>query len=148
MSKRSRRPKPARSTSRRSSRRSPVRASSRREREPDLMAGVAEALAADDPLPLLGLASTLLSAFDDGPSLRRPHEPALPTRDDLWQTFFDVDLIETSGLLAPTPRLAGEQMFRHRVRREIGSRAHVLPRWLLAMEQAEPVDDVFVMRHV
>ena len=112
------------------------------------MAGVAEALAADDPLPLLGLASTLLSAFDDGPSLGRPHEPALPPRDDLWQTFFDVDLIETSALLAAIAGLAGDEMLRHRVRREIGSRAHVLPRWLLAMDQAEPVDDVFVMRHV
>src|SRR3954465_7303706 len=148
MSKRLRRPKPARSMSRRSSRRSPVRASSRGDREPDLMAGVAEALAADDPLPLLGLASTLLSALDDGPSLGRPHEPALPPRDDLLQTFFDVDLIETSALLAAIAGLAGDEMLRHGVLREVGSRGLVLPRWLLAMEQAEPVDDVFVMRHV
>ena len=68
------------------------------------MAGVAEALAADDPLPLLGLASTLLSAFDDGPSLGWPHEPALPTRDDLWQTFFDrVDPVNYDRLVVMKP---------------------------------------------
>ena len=112
------------------------------------MAGVADALAADEPLPILGLASTLLSAFDDGPSLGRPQESALPPPDDLWQSLFAADLIETSALLAGISGLAGDEMLRHRVRREIGSRAHVLPRWLLAMEEAEPVDGVFELRHV
>jgi hypothetical protein len=112
------------------------------------MAGVVDALAADDPLPILALASTLLSAFDRGPSLGQPRESGLPPRDDVLQTFFDVDLVETSALLAAVAGLAGDEMLRHRVRREIGSRAHVLPRWLLAMDEAEPVDDVFEISHV
>jgi hypothetical protein len=112
------------------------------------MEAVAAALATDDPLPLLSLASTLLSAFEDRPSLGRPQESALPPRDEVLQTFFDAPLVETSALLAAVAGLAGDEMLRHRVRREIGSRAHVLPRWLLAMDEAEPVDGVFQMRHV
>lgn len=112
------------------------------------MTGIAEALAQDEPLPLLGLASTLLSAFDERPSIGARPEPRLPPRDEVLQTFFDVDLVETSALLAAVAGLAGDEMLRHRVRREIGSRAHALPRWLLAMDEAQPVDEVFVMRHV
>lgn len=39
---------------------------------------IAAALADDDPFPLLSLASTLLSAFQDRPSLARSREPSLP----------------------------------------------------------------------
>ena len=112
------------------------------------MQSVASALASDDPLPLLTLASTLLSAFADRPSLGRPRDPALPPRDEVLQTFFDVPMVETSALLAAVAGLAGDELLGHRVRREIASRAHVLPRWLLATDEAEPVDGVFEMRHV
>lgn len=109
---------------------------------------IAAALAHDDPFPLLSLASTLLSAFQDRPSLARSRELSLPPRDEVLQTFFDAPLVETSALLAAIAGLAGDEMLRHRVRREIGSRAHALPRWLLALDEAEPVDGVFEMRHV
>ena len=112
------------------------------------MDDVAAALAADDPLPLLGIASSLLAAFDDRPTLGLPSEPSLPPRDEVVQTFFDVPAVETSALLAAIAGLAGDELLRHRVRREIGSRAHALPRWLLGMDEAEPVDGVFEMRHV
>lgn len=112
------------------------------------MDDVAAALAADDPLPLLGVVSSLLAAFDDRPALGPPREPSLPPRDEVVQTFFDVPMVETSALLAGIAGLAGDEVLRHRIRREIGSRAHALPRWLLAMDEAEPVDGVFEMRHV
>ncbi|WP_216870381.1 DUF6398 domain-containing protein [Modestobacter excelsi] len=112
------------------------------------MDDVAAALAADDPLPLLGVASSLLAAFDDRPALRRSSEPALPPLDEVVQSFFEVDLIETSALLAAIAGLAGDDVLRHRVRREIAARRHVLPRWLLGMDEAEPVDSVVEMRHV
>ncbi|GAB3358735.1 DUF6398 domain-containing protein [Modestobacter lapidis] len=112
------------------------------------MGTIAAALAADDPLPLLGMGSALLAGFDDRPSLGPPSEPTLPPRNEVVQTFFDVPLVETSALLAAIAGLAGDDMLRHRVRREIGSRGHALPRWLLALDEAEPADGVFEMRHV
>ncbi|MCW2705565.1 MAG: uncharacterized protein JWQ37_3560 [Blastococcus sp.] len=112
------------------------------------MDDVAAALAEDEPLSLLGVASSLLAAFDDRPSLGGQTEPSLPPLDAVLQTFFDVDLIETSALLAAIAGLAGDDVLRHRVRREIADRRHVLPRWLVALDQAEPVDRVLEMRHV
>ena len=136
------RPKPGRSTSRRSGRLASTH------REPDLMDGIVAALAADEPLPLLGVASSLLAAFDDGPSFPGENQPPLPSRDDVVQSFFDVDLVETSALLAAVAGLTGDVILRRRVRQEIADRRHVLPHWLLAMDEAEPVDGVFEMRHV
>jgi hypothetical protein len=112
------------------------------------MDDVAAALAADDPLPLLGVASSLLAVFNERPTLGRPSEPALPPRDEVLQSFFDAPMEETSALLAAIAGLAGDDVLRHRVRREIAARRQVLPRWLLAMDEAEPADTVFEMRHV
>ena len=112
------------------------------------MDAVAEALATDHALPLLGVASSLLAMFDDRPTLGPPSEPPLPPRDVVLQSFFDVPRVETSALLAAVAGLAGDEMLRHRVRREIGSRGHALPRWLLALDEAEPAHGVFEMRHV
>ena len=86
------------------------------------MDDVAAALAEDEPLSLLGVASSLLAAFDDRPSLGGQTEPSLPPLDAVLQTFFDVDLIETSALLAAIAGLAGDDVLRHRVRREIADR--------------------------
>ena len=108
------------------------------------MVGVAAALAADAPTSLLGIVSALLSAFDQP----TPGQPPLPPRNEVVQTFFDVPTVETSALLAAIAGLTGNEMLRHRVRREIGSRDHALPRWLLALDDAEPADGVFEMRHV
>lgn len=148
MSKRSRRPKNKQAKQRRPSARRRAVAGSRSGREPELMDVVAAALAADDPFPFLSLASTLLSACQDGPTLASPPGPALPPRDEVLQTFFDVPLVETSALLAAVAGLAGDKMLRHRVRREIGRRGRALPRWLLALDEAEPAGGVFEMRHV
>ena len=42
---------------------------------------------ADEPLAVLGLASSLLAAFDERVSPTRRNEPSLPSRDDLVQSF-------------------------------------------------------------
>ena len=112
------------------------------------MDDVAAALAEDDPLPLLSLASMLLSVFYDRPAMARRSEPSLPPRDEVLQTFFDVEAVETSALLAAVAGLAGDDVLTHRVRREIADRRHVLPRWLLAMDEAEPLEGAFELRHV
>ncbi len=112
------------------------------------MAGVAEALAADEPLPLLGLASSFLAAFDDRRSRFGQRDPELPALGEVVDTFFEVELVETSALLAAIAGLGGDDVLRHRVRRELGARGHVLPRWLVALDEARPADRVVQMRHV
>ncbi len=114
------------------------------------MRNVATALADEHPLAMLGLVSTLLAAFD--PRRRGPFDPEpqseLPSRDELVQTFLDVDLPETSALLAVIAAFSGDDMPRRRVRREISSRADALPRWLADLTDTRPADRVLEVVHV
>ncbi|MDP5185120.1 DUF6398 domain-containing protein [Blastococcus sp. BMG 814] len=112
------------------------------------LADVAAALASDEPMALLGLASALLAGFDERPSPGRRDEPSAPPLDELLQVFFAIDVVETSALLAALAGLTGDEALRHEVRREIAARGHVLPRWLLGLDDAEPVERAFEMRHV
>jgi hypothetical protein len=108
---------------------------------------VAAAVAADDPLALLGLVSSLLAVLD--PRRRNPFEPApeTPSREELVQSFLGVELPETSALLAVIAELSGDTVLRHRVRREVAARGHVLPRWLADLHRAEPAGTVFEIVH-
>jgi hypothetical protein len=98
--------------------------------EPDLVRQIAMALDHDDPLMLLGLASTLLAALD--PRSRHPFErPAVgPSRDEMVDSMLAVPLPETSALLAAVAALSGDEVLRRRVHREITDRADAPPRWL------------------
>jgi hypothetical protein len=113
------------------------------------MADVATALAEDQPLLLLSLASSLLSALEP----RRPSpfelapEPDLPTRDELVRIFLDAPLLETSALLAVIAELSGDDITRRRIRREIVERAHALPGWLTDLSRTT-VDRAVEMVHV
>ncbi len=125
MSKRNRRPRKA-----------ARRARPQRRDEPDLIADIAAALADDDPLPLLDLASGLLGVVD--PRGRNPFGPPVEAldRDELVRTFLEVPLPETSALLAAMAGLSGDDVLRRRVQREIAERAHPLPRWLAELHRA------------
>ena len=117
--------------------------------EPDLMGDVAAALADDHPITLLSLASSLVAALEP----RQPSpfglapEPGLPTRDEMVRALLDVDLLETSALLAVIAELSGDDMLRHRIRREIVKRAPTLPGWLTDLGRAT-VEGVVEMVHV
>jgi hypothetical protein len=110
------------------------------------MRSVATALADEHPLAMLGLGSTLLSAFD--PRHRGPFDPEPaaepPSRDELVQTFLAVDLPETSAVLAVIAALSRDDM----LRREISSRADALPRWLADLTDSRPADRVLEVVHV
>ncbi|MGH3765338.1 MAG: DUF6398 domain-containing protein [Pseudonocardiaceae bacterium] len=143
MSKRTRRDK------RRPAQRRPGRSRATRPDEPDLIDDVATALADDHPLMLMSLVSSLLSALEPrraSPFERTP-EPAVPTRDELVRTFLDVDMLETSALLAMIAELTGEDIMRRRVHREINERAHALPGWLTDLGRTT-VEGVVEMVHV
>jgi hypothetical protein len=102
---------------------------------------VSNALADDDPLGLLQLVSAMLAALD--PRDPNPFDPTvsplLPTRDELIETFLEVDAVETSALLAVIGELSGEQMLRRRIRRECAARSHALPAWLTDLHRAQVV---------
>jgi Domain of unknown function (DUF6398) len=117
--------------------------------EPDLIGDVGAALSDDHPFTLISLVSSLLTALEPPrPSpFEPPPEPGLPTRDELVRTFLDVELLETSALVAVIAELSGDDMLRRRVRREITRRAHVLPTWLTNLDRAT-VEGVVEMVHV
>jgi hypothetical protein len=117
--------------------------------EPDLLGDVAAALADDQPLLLLSVVSSLLAALDPPPAspFERTPEPGLPTRDELMRTFLEVDMLETSALLAVVAELSGDEVMRRRVRREITERAHTLPVWLANLGRTT-VTRVVEMVHV
>ncbi len=146
MSKRSRRPRSRPSRNKRRQGTAPVR----RDAEPDLLGDVAEALDADHPLELLALVSSLLSALEPGtrdPFQREP-DPEAPTIESVLATFFDVQARETSALLAALTGLSGDEMLRRRAHREIVTRAHPLPRWLLELPRTTVVPRAVEVVHV
>jgi hypothetical protein len=117
--------------------------------EPDLVRDVAAALKDDEPLTLLALVSSLLAALDPrraGPFERAP-DPEVPSRDELMRTFIDVELEETSALLAVIAAFSSDDVLRRRIHRELTPRAHALPGWLTDLHQAWPADRVVEVVH-
>ncbi|MGH3914104.1 MAG: hypothetical protein ACRDTC_11965 [Pseudonocardiaceae bacterium] len=149
MSKRTRRKKPVRPATRKQVRPTPPQRRADRD-EPDLISNIATALADEHPLGMLGLVSALLAALE--PRRRGPFDPEpqseSPSRDELVQSFLDVDLPETSALLAVIAAFSGDDMLRRRVHHEISSRAETLPRWLAELTDSVPTDRALEMVHV
>jgi hypothetical protein len=108
--------------------------------EPDLLAGVSEALRASHPLPLLELVSTLLAVLDPRPSSPFGDDDddlVVPTRDELIESFLEVERRETSALLAVIAELLDDEVLRARIAREVRRRGHHLPRWLARLSDVE-----------
>ncbi|ADB76295.1 hypothetical protein Gobs01_02272 [Geodermatophilus obscurus DSM 43160] len=125
-------------------------AARRERRTPDLVDEVAGALAGGEPLDLLALTSSFLAATD--PRERRlfgaQDEPSLPPREEIVETFFEVPIPETSALLTAIAVLTGDDVLRSRVRREVATRAHVLPHWLAELDRARAHDRALQMTDV
>lgn len=138
--KRTRRPRKPPTTKRRR----PVR----QREDPDLVRQIAIALGDDDPLALLGLASTLLAALD--PRGRHPFERAAagPSRNEMVESLLGIPLPETSGLLAVVAALSGDEVFRRRVHREITDRADTLPGWLADLHRTTALPHAVEITHV
>ena len=143
MSKRSRRPRSSRPKQRAAKTRRP-----QRRQEPDLLEQIATALADDDPLGLLGLASALLAAVDPRSHHPFQKEPDGPTRDEFVESFLAVPLPETSALLAAVAGVSGDDLLRRRVAREIANRAHPLPNWLTGLPHAAAASEAVQVTHV
>jgi hypothetical protein len=105
------------------------------------MDDVADALATGEPLALLGLTSSFLTAFDPRVTryaFSRDEASALPSRDELVESFLEAPMVETSAFLTAIAALLGNDLLRSRVRREVAARGDVLPRWLLELDRATP----------
>lgn len=70
------------------------------------------------------------------------------SRDELLQSFFDVDLRETSALLVVIGALSGDDVLRRRVHREVAARRQALPRWLVDLDHAAPEPRTAEVVHV
>ncbi len=112
------------------------------------MREVAAAVADDDPLALLGLVSSLLAALDPHRAGPFGLEREGPSRDELVRSFLEVDLPETSAMLAVIAEFSGDAVLHRRVGRELASRTHVLPEWLVDLHRAEPAGQVVEIVHV
>ncbi len=118
--------------------------------EPDLLRDVRRALRSGEPLDVLAQVSSLLTVVDPrqrrsfGP--RADEEPSV-TRDELVGSFLDVPCVETSALLAVIAELAGDEVLRARIRRELDQRRDRLPEWLDRLGEME-IDRAAEMVHV
>ena len=113
------------------------------------MTDVAAALD-DHPLTLLTLASMLTVLLEPprpGP-FEPPSSPPVVSRDELLQTFFDVDRRETSALLVLLAALSGDDVLRRRVHREVAARSRALPGWLADLDRATPAPRTAEVVHV
>lgn len=114
------------------------------------MDDVARALAEEDPLSLLALASTLLTVVDE--RTRDPFErpgagdPTL-TRDELVGSLLAVPGRETSAVLAAFAEMTGDEVLAARIRRELARRDEDLPGWLVGLPGVE-ADGAVEMVHV
>lgn len=103
------------------------------------MVDVARALDSGEPLDLLTLASTMLAVVD--PRTRdpfeRPDSESNLTIQELAESLIDIEVTETTALLAAIGALSDDPLLKARIRRELSGRAHRLPPWLAELDQTE-----------
>lgn len=103
-------------------------------RQPDLITDVRRALHSGDSYQLLSLVSGLLTVTDErrqDPFARARGDARVgPTLRELVDSFVDVDIPETTALLAVISEMTGDDMVATLARRELAGRSHPLPPWL------------------
>lgn len=109
---------------------------------------VREALDTGQPLDLLGLVSLLILATSLQPGVLRPPDEDPPSLTELVAAFIDVQVPETTALLAVLGELVvGDDALRNQCRRAVASRHETLPGWLAALGQTS-IHRVVRMTHV
>src|SRR4051794_22727842 len=99
----------------------------------DLMEVLRDGVDSPTPGPLLRAVGLLLSVAGSA------DDPAAML-DELVGSLSAADRVETSAALLAIATLTVDTELRRRVRREIAERGHVLPRWLVELHNAQPVD--------
>lgn len=115
----------------------------------DLLTGLDEVLAQSHPLPMLLMASGLVSALD--PRRRSPFEAeddrGLPSLPELCEMFLEVGQRQTDALLLVLGRMQPDEVLSARIRHEVAERRRPVPGWLLRLDLVEPYRAV-QMTHV
>lgn len=121
-----------------------------RRRDPgDLMTDARRKLATGEPLDFLVYVSTLVAALGpwaENPFERDSRQPAV-TLPELIGSFADVELPETTALLAALAVLAPDELGRARARQACKASPHALPDWLARLDQTS-VDRAVESTHV
>lgn len=116
--------------------------------EVPLIDEVHDALDSGQPIDLLGLVSMVVVATTAQPAaVIRPSEDAPPGLDELVAAFSEVEVPETTALLAVLGEFVDDDALRERCRQETARRGDTLPRWLAALAQTR-VDKVVRMTHI
>lgn len=106
----------------------------------DLILEVRRLLRSPDPLDLIAYVSTLLAALDPrrvNPMDRRGDDDG-PGLHDIVRSFAEIEMIETSALLAVAEVLVDDEDLRQEIRRRRAGRPHILPSWLARLGEAAP----------
>lgn len=121
--------------------------------EPDLVVDVRHLLRVGGPLDLLATVSSMLSIVD--PRTVYPYDHLRPPTgsrgaadelelDTIVQSFLEVDVPESSALLAALAQLAPDPSVRARARAEVVRRGDALPPWVTGLAHARPYRAVLV----
>jgi hypothetical protein len=114
----------------------------------DLLGAIGAALDADEPGPLLDIASTALHFVDPrNDALLEERRTPRESIDTLLASLFGTEVVETSALLYAVATLTRDDLLRRRVRREVTDRGDVLPRWLVQLDSSRPTR-VLSIEHV
>lgn len=110
--------------------------------EPPPLDNVRAALSEPHPLTLLAVASSMLQVLEPSRPVPLPIGDDETTRDlpslpELAASFIEVDIVETTALLAVFAELIDDQVLTRRMRRAVTGRSHALPRWLTGLT---PID--------
>lgn len=119
--------------------------------EADLVVDVRHLLRVGGPLDLLATVSSMLSIVDPRTvdpfdHLRPQHDAAADELEleTIMQSFLEVDVPESTALLAALAELAPDAETRARARAEVVRRGDVLPAWVAGLRSAEPYRAVLV----
>jgi hypothetical protein len=109
---------------------------------PPPLDNVRAALDEPHPLTLLAVASSLLQVLEPSRAAPVPVDDDddgrdLPSLPELAASFIDVDVVETTALLAVFAELIDDDVLGRRMRRAVAGRAHRLPRWLTGLAPIE-----------
>lgn len=120
-------------------------------RQPDLITDVRRALHSGGSYQLLSLVSSLLTVTDErrqDPFARARGEAREgPTLRELVESFVEVDLPETTALLAVVSEMTDDEIVAALARRELSDRNHSLPPWLADLTPLT-VGPIIEMSHV